>query len=108
MNNTEFLTHLQVKYPEASASKHGEVANGRTRTCISVVFVPGCRSYDYSGSYTSILCSLGLGPEWIAVSPYGEYCGLFWTEAEAQSAVDYHKSEATRNGLSAGWTVLHT
>jgi hypothetical protein len=108
MTNTDFLIRLHVKYPEAKASKHGEVANGRTETCVSVTFVPGCRSYDYSGSYVSILCGLGLGPEWVAVSPYGEYCGLFWTEVEAQTAVDHQKSEAIRNGLATRWTVLHT
>jgi hypothetical protein len=107
MNNADFLSHLNTKFPDAAASLHGAVGGSRTKQSVSVVFTPGGRSYDYSGSYVSILCHFGIGPEWHVVCPNGEYCGRYWTEAEAQTACTHQEAEAVRIGLSLGYTVLH-
>ena len=67
MTHKRFLALLREKYPEmelALASAHGGYANTRNAKAVGIVFSPGGKVYEYTGTYTAILCQLGIIPLW--------------------------------------------
>ena len=102
MTHKRFLELLREKYPDSvCASSHGAYANTRNAKAVGITFRPGGQVYEYTGTYTAILCQLGIVPLWQVWYKYdrdyaraAEVYMEFYTQGEAE---EFAQRERERN-----------
>ena len=109
MNNKRFTSLIKSKYPSAEVSAHGNYGGLSTQQSVAVIFETGRKTYDYRGSYTQILESLGIMREWVVIRNDEKYGEAFYTQVEAQKYADKRNTEhakmveiADENGYYVG------
>jgi hypothetical protein len=105
MNKKRFTDLAKSKYPNIEVFAHGSYGGLATEQSVAVIFEQGGKTYDYRGSYTQILESLGIVRKWFVSCNDSDIEGRFYTQTEAQACAEKRNTEnrnyiqmATQNG----------